>query len=186
MRDIRSLEQTLAQNLPWHRTRIKLVAAFILALVTVKNVNLVEIACAFAGKAKQQSQYKKLQRIFRFFELPYADLAACVVKLLGVPGPWHLTLDRTNWQFGQRDLNILLLGIVHQGIAYPLVWLVLPKACNSHTDERITVLEIFLDLFGKEQIACLLADREFIGADWLRYLRRSGINFHLRVRENFR
>ena len=59
MRDIRSLEQTLAQNLPWHRARIKFVAAFMLALVTIKNVNLVEIACAFAGKARQESQYKK-------------------------------------------------------------------------------------------------------------------------------
>src|SRR4030095_3710811 len=168
MRDIRSLEQTLAQNLPWHPTRSKFVAAFVLALVTVKNVNLVEIACALAGRAKQESQYKKLQRFFRFFELPYAEIAQLVVKLLGVAGPWTLTLDRTNWQFGQTDLNILLLGIVHQGLAYPLVWVVLPKAGNSHTDERITVVEIFLDLFGKEQIACLLADREVVGPEWRR------------------
>jgi hypothetical protein len=96
-----------------------------------------------------------------------------------------LTLDRTNWQFGKVDLNILMLGIVHQGIAYPIIWLVLPKAGNSHTDERITVMEIFLDLFGKQQIACLLADREFVGADWLGWLRKNEINFHLRVRENF-
>jgi hypothetical protein len=61
----------------------------------------------------------------------------------------------------------------------------LPKAGNSHTDERITVMEIFLDLFGKQQIACLLADREFVGADWLGWLRKNEINFHLRVRENF-
>ena len=47
-------------------------------------------------------------------------------------------------------------------------------------------MEIFLDLFGKEQIACLLADREFVGREWLRYLRKKEINFHLRVRENFR
>jgi hypothetical protein len=80
MRDIRSLEQTLLPNLSWHRARIKFVAAFIVALVTVKNVNLMEIACAFAGTAKQESQYKKLQRFFRLFELPYADLARCIVK----------------------------------------------------------------------------------------------------------
>ena len=62
MRNLRSLEQTLAENLPWHKARIKFVAAFVIALVTVKTVNLVEIACAFAGQAKQDSQYKKLQR----------------------------------------------------------------------------------------------------------------------------
>ena len=71
MRDLRSLEQTLAENLPWHKARIKFVAAFIVALVTVKTVNLTELACALAGKAKQDSQYKKLQRFFRFFEIPY-------------------------------------------------------------------------------------------------------------------
>jgi Transposase DDE domain len=186
MRDIRSLEQTLSENLPWHQARIKFVAAFVVALVTVKSVNLVELACVFAGKAKQDSQYKKLQRFFRFFDMPYAEIAQLVVKLLGVAGPWTLTLDRTNWQLGKTDLNILMLGIAHQGIAYPLIWVILPKAGNSHTDERITVLDIFLDLFGKEQIACLLADREFVGTDWLSYLRKKGINFHLRVRENFR
>ncbi|MBX3278372.1 MAG: IS4 family transposase [Acidobacteria bacterium] len=186
MRDIRSVEQTLSQNLSWHRARIKFVAAFIVALVTVKNVNLMEIACALDGKAKQSSQYKKLQRFFRFFELPYADVAQCIVKLLGVAGPWQLTLDRTNWEFGRTDLNILMLGIVHQGIAYPLIWLVLPKAGNSHTEERIAVMEIFIDLFGKEQIAHLLADREFVGKDWLKWLRNNEIDFRLRVRENFR
>lgn len=185
MRDLRSLEQTLAQNLPWHKARIKFVAAFIVALVTVKTVNLVELACAFAGRAQQDSQYKKLQRFFRFFALPYADVARFVVQLLGVPGPWTLTLDRTNWKFGQAELNLLVLGIVHQGIAYPVVWWSLDKAGNSSTEERITVLEIFLDLFGQAQIACLLADREFVGRQWLSWLREQGINFHLRVHANY-
>ena len=101
-------------------------------------------------------------------------------------GPWTLTLDLTNWQFGKTDLNILLLAIVHQGIAYPLVWAALPKAGNSHTEERVTVLDIFLDLFGEGQIACLPADREFVGTDWPCHPRKNGINSRLRVRENFR
>ena len=185
MKDIRSLERTLVQHLPWHKARVKFVAAFMLALVTVKTVNLVEIASVFAGKAKQESKYKKLQRFFRFFELPYADIAACVVKLLGIDGPWTLSLDRTNWKFGVVDINLLVLGIVYQGVAYPIVWLALDKAGNSHTDERILILEIFLDLFGKERLGCLVADREFVGRQWLRWLRQKQINFHLRVHANY-
>ena len=185
MRDLHSLEQTLAQNLPWHKARIKFVAAFIVALVTVKTVNLTELACALAGKSKQDSQYKKLQRFFRFFEIPYADIAHLVVHLLGVAGPWTLTLDRTNWKLGKVELNLLVLGIVHQGIAYPVVWWALDKAGNSSTEERITVLEIFLDLFGKEQIAGVVADREFVGHQWLRWLRAQEINFHLRIHANY-
>ena len=34
---------------PAHRARIKFVAAFVVALLTVKGVNLVELACAFAA-----------------------------------------------------------------------------------------------------------------------------------------
>jgi hypothetical protein len=185
MKDIRSLEQTLAPHLPWHKARVKFVAALILALVTAKTVNLVELACVFAGKAKQDSKYKKLQRFFRFFEIPYADIAALVVKLLGVDGPWTLSLDRTNWQFGAVHINLLVLGIVHQGIAYPIVWLALDKAGNSSTDERILIMEIFLQLFGKEKIARLVGDREFVGKEWLCWLREHGIHFNLRVRENF-
>ena len=185
MKDIRSLEQTLATHLPWHKARVKFVAALILALVTAKTVNLVELACVFAGKAKQDSKYKKLQRFFRFFEIPYADIAALVVKLLGVDGPWTLSLDRTNWQFGSVHINLLVLGIVHQGIAYPIVWLALDKAGNSSTDERILIMEIFLQLFGQEKIARLVADREFVGKEWLCWLREHGIHFNLRVRENF-
>lgn len=185
MKDIRLLEQTLADNLPWHKARIKFVASFVLALITVKSVNLVEIADAFAGKAKQDSNYKRLQRFFRFFELRYAAIAQLVVNLLGVKGPWELSLDRTNWKFGATDINILMLGIVHQGIAYPIVWLMLPKNGNSHTDERITLMEIFIDLFGKDQVKCLLGDREFVGNPWLMWLRRQGLDFRMRIHENY-
>ncbi len=117
--------------------------------------------------------------------MPYADIAQFVVKLLGVEGPWMLLLDRTNWKFGKVDLNILMLGIFHQGIAYPLVWLVLPKASNSHTDERETLLEILIELFGKEQIACLIGDREFVSKTWLQWLRHQGIEFRMRIHENY-
>lgn len=61
----------------------------------------------------------------------------------------------------------------------------LPKAGNSHTDERETLLEIFINLFGKEQIACLIGDREFIGRSWLQWLREQGIEFRMRIHENY-
>ena len=42
--------------------------------------------------------YKRLQRFLSEFELPYAQLAEFVVKLLGIPGPYVLAMDRTNWK----------------------------------------------------------------------------------------
>ena len=93
--DIRSLEQTLLENLPWNKARIKFVTRFLLALYAVQTVNLSILATAFSGHAKEESNYKRLQRFLHNFELPDAELSHFVVKLLGVEGPYTLALDRT-------------------------------------------------------------------------------------------
>src|SRR5215468_2885676 len=98
MTDIRSVEQKLLDNLPWNRARIKFLARFLVAIYTVRTVNLSILATAFSGRAQEASNYKRLQRFLREFELPYAQLAEFVVKLLGIPGPYTLALDRTNWK----------------------------------------------------------------------------------------
>jgi Transposase DDE domain len=184
MTDIRSLEQTLLDNLPWNKARIKFVARFLLALYAVQTVNLSILATAFSGCAKEESNYKRLQRFLREFELPYAQLAALVVKLLGLPGPYALALDRTNWKVGLVDINILMLSIVYRGVGFPVVWIVLPKAGNSDTIERKTVVEIFLDLFGAQNIACLLGDREFVGKAWFRFLNEHRTKFEMRLKKD--
>ena len=184
MKDIRSLEQTLLENLPWNKARIKFVTRFLLALYAVRTVNLAVLATAFSGTAKEDSNYKRLQRFLRNFEVPYAQIAQFVVKVLGVPGPYTLALDRTNWKVGAANLNILMLSIVYRGIGFPVVWIVLPKAGNSDTSERQTVMEIFIDLFGVQNIACLLGDREFVGRQWFRFLKRYRIKFQMRLRKD--
>jgi hypothetical protein len=95
-----------------------------------------------------------------------------------------LALDRTNWKVGAVDLNILMLSIVYRGVGIPVVWIVLSKAGNSDTSERTTVMEIFLDLFGAQNIACLLGDREFVGREWFRFLKRHRIKFQMRLHKN--
>jgi hypothetical protein len=185
MNQIRPLEQALIKHLPFHLSRVKFIACFLIAIIQVKTVNLDQIATAFPGKAKKASNYKRLQRFLRFFELPYALVADLVVKLLGQAGPWMLSIDRTNWKLGKLDLNILMLSIVYHGIAFPIVWQILPKAGNSNTDERITIMEIFIDLFGTQNIQCLLGDREFVGKRWFKWLRENGIDFRIRLHENY-
>lgn len=182
--NIRSIEQTLLENLPWNKARIKFVTRFLLALYAVQTVNLSILATAFSGRAKEESNYKRLQRFLREFELPYAELAAFVVKLLGVEGPYTLALDRTNWKVGVVNINILMLSIVYRGVGFPVVWLVLPKAGNSDTIERETVIEIFIDLFGAQNIACLLGDREFVGKRWFRFLKQHRIKFQMRLKKD--
>ena len=184
MADIRLLERTLAQNVAWNKARINFVAKFLVALIQVKSVNLAQIASVFAGSAAAQSHYNRIQRFLRAFELPYAGVAAFVLRLLGLPRPWALTLDRTDWYLGQAPLNILVLGVCHQGAAFPLLWAVLPKKGCSNTAERIALMDEFGRQFGFASVAYLCADREFIGRDWFRHLRRKGVACRIRIRAN--
>jgi Transposase DDE domain len=182
--EIRSLEQKLSDNLQWNKTRIKFTARFLIALYTARTVNLAKIATVFSGKAKEDSKYKQLQRFFRFFEMPYTEVATLVVKILGIEGPYVLALDRTNWKIGETHINLLVLSIVWQGFGFPVVWLVLPKAGNSDTAERIELMEIFIKHFGAYKIQRLLGDREFIGKEWFAFLRKHQIPFLMRIKKD--
>jgi Transposase DDE domain len=185
MIDFDSLEQKFAANLDWHGARIKFLARFLAALITTRTVNLAQIACVFAGDAQPDSHYERCRRFLKDFALPYGELAQFIVAVLGVKDGWTLAVDRTNWKLGQAELNFLVLAIVHQGTAYPVVWFLLDKAGNSHTDERILLLELFLGLFAKEHITTLVADREFVGKAWLAWLTNAQLPFQIRVKEGF-
>lgn len=184
MADIRLLERTLAETVPLNKARGNFLAKFLIALLQVKTVNLSEIANVFAGRAKSDSHYKRIQRFLRFFEVPYAVIALALIRLLPLEAPYVLTLDRTNWQLGQTPLNLLVLGIAYKGVAIPILWTVLEKKGNSNTAERIAIVREFVALCGGDQIAYLAGDREFIGKQWFAWLNANGIDFRIRVKEN--
>jgi len=97
---------------------------------------------------------------------------------------YELTLDRTNWRWGKKDINILMLAVVYKGIAIPIYWLLLNKRGNSDTKERIALLKRFIKQFGKTRIIRLLADREFVGKDWFAWLKQEGIDMTIRIKKN--
>jgi hypothetical protein len=137
MNQVNLLRQTLKPLLEWHGARLSFLALFIIALLRVKTVNLAEIATGFRSQAKTDSNYKRLQRFFRNFDLDYSLIAHGIVKIMDIPRPWVLSTDRTEWSFGGTQFNILMLGIVHNGVAYPIVWEMLDKKGNSNSDERM-------------------------------------------------
>ena len=185
MNQVNLLRQTLKPLLGWHGARLNFLALFLIALLRVKTVNLAELATGFRSHAKTESNYKRLQRFFRNFDLDYIVIAKIIVTLMDIPQPWVLSTDRTEWSFGQTRFNILLLGIVHNGIAYPIVWEMLDKKGNSDSDERMDLLDRFQQIFPHAQIAYITGDREFVGKQWLTYLLiEPTIPFRLRIRHS--
>lgn len=78
-----------------------------------------------------------------------------------------------------------MLAVVYHGVAFPLLFRLLPKFGNSNNNERIELIERFIRLFGSEALDCLIADREFVGERWIKYLNENRIRYYIRIRENF-
>ena len=185
MHQVTLIRRTLQPYLNWHGARIAFLALFLVALFRTRAVNFSELALGFSGKAKPESNRKRLHRFFCDFELNYFSIAKLVVNLMEIPQPWTLAIDRTTWEFGNCCHNILMLGVVHNGVAFPLLWWMLDKQGNSNSDERIDLLGEFLLVFPEAQVEDLTADREFMGEEWFAYLlEHAKIPFRIRIRES--
>ena len=184
---LNALRETLRANFDFRKSRMESFCVLVYGVFVARTVNLSHLACHFPGPAQTGSNYRRLQRFFEQVSFDLDALAKFLVTMMGLQaGPWRLTMDRTNWQLGRRDVNILMIGIVYRGIAVPLLWQMLDKRGNSNSQERISLLERFIGLFGADKIASLLADREFIGDGWLAWLQANGVSFHIRIRSNIK
>lgn len=178
-----TLASTLSTHLEMSKSRLETMATFIVLVMNVRTVNLTHIAAQFSQTAKPSSSYRRLQRFFQFFELDEDWLARAVVRLLHLNPPWILCFDRTNWQIGKSPVNILMLAIVTRRVRIPLMWTMLDKKGTSNTEERMALMQRYLDIFGAESIKCFLADREFIGPEWVEFLLNNNVLFAIRVKQ---
>ena len=183
MNEITALSKKLQAETGFHLARAKFIAQFLVAVIDKRTVNLSELALGMAGKIKKESAYRKLQRFFQHFALPYGLIARMLINFLPA-GPLVISIDRTNWKYGRKDINIFMLCANYRGIGIPILWKMLPKKGNSNTTERTELLCWFIDLFGKGRIKYLLADREFIGEDWFGFLLKERIPFYIRIKNN--
>jgi len=180
----KQLVEALEQSLNWNRARITFIVMFIFALFKVSTVNLVKVACALSGKAKKESNYRRIQRFFKNYFINYKHLAQLILLLLPQKSDFIITIDRTNWMFGKININILMAAIVYKGIAVPIVWMLLPKKGNSNTKERKKLMKRLFRFIGKENIKAIVADREFIGKQWLNWLNQNKVIYYIRIKEN--
>lgn len=135
------------------------------------------------------SHYKLL---LRFFSIEQTDqfcesVFILILSLLNVSSE-HLSLDRTNWKIGQKNINLLTLGLVWKKCFIPLCWIQLDKRGNSNYEERKALINRFIRLWkkaGREIVGMILiGDREFIGYKWMEFLQKAKMSFIFRLRDN--
>ena len=180
------LHSTFKEHFGWHCARIKLLVSLVISIIKVQSVRYERLAEAMDSKANVLSRLRRIQRFFALFNID-SDLVSRFL-FLNLPQKTDLSIsiDRTNWKFGNTDINIFMLSVTYQGMAFPLLWQMLDKRGNSNCEERITLIDRFIKLFGKDCIKELLADREFIGEKWFKYLEINRIPSHIRIKDNLK
>lgn len=185
MKHICELHNILAEYFNWNKSRLTVLTNLLLGLFVVKTVNLSELATVIHSKAKIDSNFKRIQRFFNWLISlnDYQDVIAdLIIGILDLKNKKNdLALDRTDWKFGKKHINILTLGVNFKGISIPLRWISLGRAGNSKTIDRISILNKVMD---KIRINSFTADREFIGSEWFKFLLNSKIPSYIRIKED--
>ena len=182
MHYVQSITNVLTNHLGWHRARLKFIACFQAALLKLQATNLSKIAVSLKGGVEIKSTYRRIQRFLSEYDVDFTALGGLLVHLLPQTGPYVAVLDRTEWHFGETPVNILVMGIAHEGIAFPVAWKVLPKGGGSKANAHIQVLERFLSVVDPGSIQAVLADREFISIEWITRLQERKVPFAIRLR----
>jgi hypothetical protein len=178
------LTQKLSKHFFLHPSREKTLSAMILGVLCSGNVHHHSLA-RYVDSPNPKAGLRKVERFFFAEALSPNDYATAIVGLLGFKGKFDLCLDRTNWKFGNKDINYLVLSWrINKKISLPLLFVDLNKAGNSNTAERIDLLEVFNGIFGFHRIKSLMADREFVGKKWFKMLNKTKVSYFIRVKEN--
>jgi len=174
---------------PEHRIcLVKVFLLFTFAVIQSRSCSLYKCAERLPGRFA--SQYK---RLLRFVRLSNADkfvlsVSLLILALLPNSAPVYLVIDRSNWKLGQQNINVLYLGLmINQDCFIPILWQLLDKRGNSNQGERIDLFKRFQELWpghSSEHQLIVLADREFIGQQWIKWLRDNDFGLVIRLRRN--
>lgn len=102
--------------------RIKFISLFICSLCKVQTVGFEKIASGFENNCDTDSSLRRIQRFMAEYSLDTNLIAKFIFALLPHKPPYTITIDRTNWKFGQININALVLAIVYKGVAFPILF----------------------------------------------------------------
>lgn len=177
---MQTLFNTLQENLQLPPNKIKYFISFIESIIQSKTVNLEQISQVINPDIKSESNYRIIQRFFKEFNFVFTYFSKLLMSF--IPKEKRiLIIDRTQW----KDINIFFLCVEYQGIGIPILWECLDKKGSTNTLERESLIQDYINIFGKDSIEYLTADREFIGKNWFNWLNEQKIKFLIRIKSNF-
>jgi len=167
-----------------HKKRQEFICSFVEGLIKSRSVIFSEIADKIDTAAEVSSVERRIQNFFQKVNIDYFQLG---ILLLGFVhhDKLLLSIDRTEWDFGGTQINILCVVASIGKMAVPLHFEMLDNnSGNSNWQDRISSLRELIKLVGRQRIALIVMDREFVGHQWLLWLKKQEIDFCVRVPKN--
>ena len=121
----------------------------------MQSVCFERLAEGMDSEAQISSCLRRIQRFFASFVIDndcshyFVFPSASKNQAVGQHRPHQLVSPEAR---GKTDINVFMLSVCYEGIAFPLLWKMLDKKGNSNQRERIGLIQKFIKLFGKECI----------------------------------
>ena len=164
-----------------HKKRQEFLCELLAGLIKSRSVHFSEIADKMDKPILISSIERRIQDFFLRVGFDYCQLMLFFLSFVH-HDRLRLSIDRTEWDFGKTQINILCVVVSIGKMAVPLYFEMLDNnSGNSNYGDRIGVLQEILQRVGPGRIEVLIMDREFIGHKWLRWLKKQGIPFCVRV-----
>lgn len=159
-------------------------ACIVIGLIEFGSVKTTRLAQGFSGMVT--SCTRALERFYVNSFIDTMELGAMVYNILSLKGrgPFTIIIDRTNWDFGIKHINIFVASILFGNTTIPILVYVFNKAGSTNFSERKRLIEQLIALLGRENIMAILGDREFIGNEWFQHLYKSKLPFAFRIKNN--
>ncbi|AFM03208.1 transposase family protein [Bernardetia litoralis DSM 6794] len=165
-----------------HLSRKKFLAMYILALINSRNVQFCETANHLNPEVKNKSNETRIQDFYRKAELNFDQIALLFFCIFPSSQKLDIVIDRTEWDFGKYQCNILMVVLSNRTLTLPFYWELLDnKSGNSNTENRVDLVKKCLDIILPQRISLFVGDREFVGHHWFKYLKYNKINFCFRI-----
>lgn len=161
-----------------------LIAPAVEGLIKYGSVLHKHLAAGTNKKNLTSSGLRAIERFFADTEIFYQDFFCMIASVFSGKQKFTVVIDRTNWFLGTSSINLFVAAVIWKNFAIPIVWISMNKRGTSSPSDRIKLITILCRVLGKERIDCILADREFLGKEWLTFLNDQAMDFVIRIRNN--
>ena len=84
--------------------------ALIFSIIETRSVQFTELATKLNAATQDESNLRRIQAFFAHYDLDYRVIA-CVLMSFVPTKKCRISIDRTNWKFGDQNINILTLTV---------------------------------------------------------------------------